>query len=122
MATIKPVFTELDTHTTKIFWETITRSDTAEAVAVDSHKAMRTLAGSFQISGTFDTTTVTLEVSNDGSAYHTLEDRAGNAISMTAAGMEEFSTAALFIKPGISGGGTDDIDVTMTLRGNLLFK
>jgi hypothetical protein len=47
----------------------------------------------------------------------TLKDSAGTDISLTAAGMREFSTAALYLKPTSSGGTSDNVTVTVILRG-----
>jgi hypothetical protein len=41
----------------------------------------------------------------------------GTAITFTAAGFTEFSTAALFIKPTSTGGTADNVTVTVVLRG-----
>ena len=68
---------------------------------------------SVQVSGTIGGATIALQGSNDGVTYTTLKDIAGTDISFTAAGYVEFSSAAAFIKPSISGGTSDSIDVTV---------
>ena len=78
---------------------------------------MQGLAGSVQVTGTFGGATITLQVSNDGTNYVTLKDGIGNDITFSAAGMREFSTAALYLKPTSSGGTADNVIVTVILRG-----
>jgi P pilus assembly chaperone PapD len=70
-----------------------------------------------QVTGTFGGATIALQVSNDGTNYATLKDGTGTTITFTSAGMAEFSTAALYIKPSSSGGTADDVTVTVVLRG-----
>jgi hypothetical protein len=68
---------------------------------------------SVQIGGTFGGATVVLQGSNDGVTYTTLKDVTGTNISATSAGYFEFSSGAAFIKPSISGGTGDSINVTV---------
>lgn len=75
------------------------------------------LAGSVQVTGTFNTGTVTLKGSDNGGEYYTLKDRNGNNVSFTAAGRAEFVTSAVYIRPEISGAGTDSVIVVTVLRG-----
>ncbi len=69
---------------------------------------------SVQIGGTFGAATVVLQGSNDGVTFATLKDLAGNDISATSAAYFEFSSGAAFVKPSISGGTGDSINVTLT--------
>jgi len=72
-----------------------------------------------QATGTFDTATLVLQGSNDGSTWAGLSDEFDTAISLTAAGWYEIRTAARFIRPSTSGGGgSQDIDVILVARGN----
>lgn len=72
------------------------------------------VTASVQVGGTFGGATVVLQGSNDGVTYATLKDLQGNNISFTSAGYAEFSSGAAFIKPSISGGTGDSINVTVT--------
>ena len=72
------------------------------------------VTASVQVGGTFGGATVVLQGSNDGVTYATLKDFQGNNISFTSAGYAEFSSGAAFIKPSISGGTGDSINVTVT--------
>ncbi len=113
MATVTPVRSSLGVNVSKVFWEAMATSDT---INTDLPSGLESMAGSVQVTGTFDSATVTLTGSNDGTNYVTLKDSTGAAISMTVAGLVNFSASCAYIKPGISGGGTDDIDVTVIYR------
>ena len=111
MATIVP--TEID-GSTSYRWTDYSTADTSSPARIQN---MEGLAGSVQVTGTFGGATIALQVSNDGTNFVTLKDIAGVDISLTAAGLREFSTAALFLKPTSSGGTADNVTVTVVLRG-----
>lgn len=72
---------------------------------------------SVQIDGTFNNATVLIEGSNDGTNYQTLTDPQGNAISKTAAALEQIMEQVLFLRPRTTGGGaSQDIQVTIVAR------
>lgn len=74
---------------------------------------------SVQIAGTFDSATIVLEGSNDGSNYATLTDPQGNAISKAAAAIEQVTEGVLFARPSASGGGaSQSVVVTVVARRN----
>jgi hypothetical protein len=114
MATIIPTTVEQQIQAAAYRWTDYSTADTSTPIKVQN---MQGLAGSVQVTGTFGGATITLQGSNDGTNYVTLKDSAGTAISFTAAGMAEFSTAALFVKPTSSGGTADNVTVTVILRG-----
>ena len=114
MATIIPTTVEEQVRASAYRWTNYSTADTAAPVKVQN---MQGLAGSVQVTGTFGGATVALQVSNDGTNYSTLKDGTGVAIAFTSAGTAEFSTAALFVKPTSSGGTSDDVTVTVVLRG-----
>ena len=97
----------------ELVWETLTPSDTA---AEQETGGSQPIAGAVQVVGTFSGSTVVLQASNDGTNWVTLKDVTGTDISFTSTGMAEFSTAALYIRPSISG-GSGDVDVIVVLRG-----
>ena len=113
MATINPERSQVSVNMEKIFWETLTTGDTAGYCLP---QGVGSLAGSVQVTGTFGGATVVLEGSNDGTNYVTLTDITGFPISLTAAGLVDFSTACAYVRPAISGGSSDDVDVTVILR------
>ena len=114
MATIVPTTVEQQIQAAVYRWTDYSTADTSTPIKVQN---MQGLAGSVQVTGTFGGATIALQVSNDGTNYVTLKDSTGSDITFTAAGMREFSTAALFIKPTSSGGTDDNVTVTITLRG-----
>lgn len=110
MATIEAVAT-YNAGATKVLWETVANGDTIKAYRT---KGVEGAVGSVQMTGTFGAA-VTLAGSNDGANFVTLKDTSGADISLTAAGLVDFSTAALYIKPVEAG--VTDVDVTVILRG-----
>lgn len=114
MATIVPTTVEEQVRAAAYRWTDYSTADEAVPVKVQN---MQGLAGSVQVTGTFGGATIALQVSNNGTNFVTLKDGTGANITFTAAGMAEFSTAALFIKPTSSGGTADNVTVTITLRG-----
>lgn len=114
MATIVPTTVEEQVRAAAYRWTDYSTADTSTPIKVQN---MQGLAGAVQVTGTFGGATIALQVSNDGTNYATLKDSTGTDITFTAAGMREFSTAALFIKPTSSGGTADNVTVTITLRG-----
>lgn len=87
----------------------------------DSGEVCETPSGSdrsVQFTGTFGSGgTVLLEGSNDGTNYVTLTDPQGNAISKTAAGIEQIEEITRYVRPRVSAGdGTTAIVATMIVR------
>lgn len=68
--------------------------------------------GSVQADGTFGTTTFTVQMSNNGTAWVTAKDTAGNDLTFTAAGLKLLQLGAKFIRlQAPSGTGTGLIAV-----------
>lgn len=111
MATVTPAVTYDAGNERTILWETVANGDTINSFKVPG---LEGAVGSVQMTGTFGAA-VTLAGSNDGTNFVTLKDTGGNDISMTAAGLADFSTAAKYIKPVEAG--VTDVDVTVVLRG-----
>lgn len=114
MATIIPTTVEQQIQAAAYRWTDYSTADDSVPIKVQN---MQGLAGSVQVTGTFGGATIALQVSNDGTNYVTLKDGIGNDITFSAAGMREFSTAALYLKPTSSGGTADNVIVTVILRG-----
>jgi hypothetical protein len=112
--TIVPTIVDEQVRSSAYRWTNYSTADDAAPVKVQN---MQGLAGSVQVTGTFGGATIALQVSNNGTNYVTLRDSTGADITFTGAGMREFSTAALFIKPTSSGGTDDDVTVTIVMRG-----
>ena len=94
-------------------WTNIVSGDTATAYPL---KARIGEFAAVSVGGTFGTATVTLEVSQNNVNFYPLKDRDGTVISTTAAALFEFSTAAMYIRPVVTGAGAT-VSLIMTLRG-----
>lgn len=73
---------------------------------------------SVQIAGTFDSATVILEGSNDGTNWASLADPQGTAISKTSAAIEQILEHTRYIRPNSSGGSSSQsitVSVLVTL-------
>ena len=100
-------------HTRRI--ATWTGETTAANASIPRYAPLVSLAvSSVQVSGTFGGATVVLQGSNDGTTYTTLKDLQGNSLSFTSAGYAEFSSGAAFIKPSISGGTGDSLNISVS--------
>jgi len=113
MATISPVDASLGPGLETVTWSTLTENDTAASYEPGS---LKPLAGSIQVTGTFGGSTVVLQGSNDNTNFVDLNDTNGTAISLTAAGAAEFSTAMAYIRPSASGGTSQDLDIVISMR------
>ena len=114
MAVIESAWSRVAKQGVKVFWETVTTGDTGRPYKPQGVEGGIATA---QVTGTFNGgTTVTLKGSNDGTNFVTLKDLQGDDISLTAAGLVDFSTAALEIRPEVASGSSDDIDVTVIFR------
>ena len=112
MATITPTVTQIGTSDDRCYvtvWAAITPGDTCDAVQNPMHRCV-------QFSGTFGGATIVIQGSNDGTNYVTLTDPQGNAISKTAAAIEQLEEITRYVKPVISGGSGSSITVTMLSR------
>lgn len=115
MATIDPV-SAMSEGVQTVTWTGITTTTDTPTAFGPMNRGIGARRASVTISGTFDSTTGVLQGSNDGVVYATLTDLAGNAISATAAKIQEFSSSVLYLKPGVSGGGTDNLDFVVVMR------
>ena len=116
MATITPTYSNVSARgrdAVRLLWSPIATVDTLTGISIGGDRSIR---GSVQFGGTFGAATVKLQVSNDGTTYFDMKDVSGTAISATAAGLFEFQTAAVYLRPAISGGTGDAVTVTVALR------
>lgn len=115
MADINPTVTP-KSGLTVVSWKTLTSSN-ANGASYQPIR-MRFVAAAVQVTGTFDSATVVMQGSNDGTNWETLLDTNGASISFTSAGFAELSTSFLYVRPSTSGGsGSQDIDVIVCARG-----
>lgn len=91
----------------RITWA-FTSAGAGDPLALDGHDA---IAGCVQFVSSGD---AVLQVSNDGVDFYDLTDTRGNPIS-GGAGMFEFSTSAVFIRPALTSGA--DFKAVVVLRG-----
>jgi hypothetical protein len=99
----------------KLFtYATVDSADSPSALLLDGTS---TIAGYMQVSGTFGGATAKLQLSNNGTSWTDARDISGNLISITAAGGAEFSTAAIYVRPLVTGGSGTSLTVTLAFRG-----
>jgi hypothetical protein len=117
MATVSPAFDFVAAQAAKVprvTWADIVTGDTLTAFPVAAQAAV---AGAVQFGGTFGGATVGLQVSNDGTTFFDMKDLGGTVVSATSAALFEFTTAAMYIRPVITGGAANAVDVIVVLRG-----
>ncbi len=118
MATIAHTFptmpTTRDYHGVSVVsWTPLAGTDVGSAVELP-----RLSDRTVQILGTFDSATVVLQGSLNGTDWVTLTDPQGNAISKTAAAIEAVTEVVRFIRPSLSGGlGSCAVTVLLLAKG-----
>jgi hypothetical protein len=96
-----------------IVWSGVTNADTFAPFEAPFGLS---IAGAVQVGGTFGGASVALQASLDGVTYFTVSDLLGTQISVTAAGLRDFTTSALFLRPLRTGGdGTTSLSVWLRL-------
>ena len=114
MATVSPVVNLSITDEPRYIWEALATGDTINALKLSGEGAER---ASVQVTGTFDGATVKIQTSNDGTNFYDIKDIHNTAVSTSAAAIFEFTSAAVYVAPNISGGnGNSDVDVTLYMR------
>lgn len=117
MATISPV-SAFSGAVQTVTWTGITTTTDTAAAYGPMNGGKGALRASVTFGGTFNGgTTALLQGSNDDVTYATLTDLAGNAISATAAKVQEFSSSVLYIKPSVASGSADNVNVVVAMRG-----
>jgi len=103
-----------DTGCNMVIWSGLLNGDTGNAIQMPG-AADR----SIQISGTFGVGgSVTIQGSNDGTNFVALTDPQGNAITKTAAAIEQVSEVTRYIRPSVTAGdGSTSLVVSMLIRG-----
>ena len=72
---------------------------------------------SIQVTGTFSTSTVTIQGSNDGTNWFTLNSPQGTAATFTAAGLIAIQEHTRYLRPSISGGTGTGLTVVCFMKG-----
>jgi len=114
MATVTPVVDTTIPGVPRVIWEEAATGDTLEPFLLSQQYG---LSASIQVVGTFGGATAKLQVSNDGTNWADVQDLLGTAVSLTAAGYFELSVSGAYIRPAVSGGTGDDLDIIVVLRG-----
>lgn len=94
----------------KITWAGMASGDTGEPFMPGKSSGA---VACVQMLGTFGAAVV-LQGSNDRVNWATLKNLSGDDISMTADGLMDFSSAALYIRP--APGAVTDVDVILVVR------
>lgn len=115
MATISPV-SAMSGEVQTVTWTGLSTSTDTAAAYGPMNKSKGALRAAVTFSGTFGGATVLLTGSIDGTNYATLTDKNGNAISATAAKVQEFTSSVLYLKPTSSGGTGDNINIVVAMR------
>ncbi len=113
MAVISPT-PSTEPHAGVVTWTPLAPADTCTAIAPQGKVAS---TAAVAVTGTFGGATITLHGSLDGTNFFGLKDRTGAAVSFTAAGLAELSTAAVWIRPVITAGAASSVTVALALRG-----
>jgi len=93
-------------------WDNLDESDTGPAAMEVTEYDSAVV----QVIGTFNGGTVVLQGSNDGVNWATVQDIAGDAISLTAAGISSLRDLPRYLRPLVSAGTGLDIDVFLKLK------
>lgn len=104
---------ELSDQRTQVFkWGSVTESDTFQHLALGANLGEVTIIAG----GTFGTgDDVALEGSHDGSTWHKVKDKAGSAITLTAAGYAAARDFFPFMRPSLDAGTGVSVDVTVAV-------
>lgn len=115
MATIAPTVA-VNGEVVTLTWSGVTTTTDTPTAYGPMIKGKGARFASVTFGGTFGGATGVLQGSNDNTTYGTFTDLAGNAVSATAAKIQEFSSSALYIKPAVTGGTGDNVDIVVVLR------
>lgn len=99
-------------------WAGVSTGDTFTPLSLDQGLAA---IASVHVYGTFSGgTSVSIQGTNvSGQTPITLKDVNGAAMTFTAAGLVDFSTAARFITPIISSGSADSVTVVIVIKNGV---
>lgn len=112
-ATITDVSPNGDGSAVQVVWAAATSADSFAAVKMPGFSAR-----SISIQGTFDSATVVINGSIDGTNYSGLTNMAGSALSKTSAFVGGVGDATLYYQPAASGGGgSQSLVVSMLFTG-----
>ena len=116
MPTITPTVTyapEGHRNLARVLWPAMSTGDVGAPVNLPSFPDC-----SVQVEGTFGGATVAMVGADEATPanYRPLTDPQGNAISMTAKGIEQIEEIASWIRPTVTGGAGSGLAVTLVAR------
>lgn len=116
MAVVSPTFSSITGVTGGIdaiivTWGPMGDSDTAGAVQLPDR-----IDRSVQVIGTFGGATITMQGSNDGTNFNTVNDAFGAALTLAAAAIKQVTEAALWIRPSTASGSGSSLTIIMCAR------
>lgn len=123
MAVIQPVADSPAPGVLRVTWDACATGDTIHWFTVPNAWG---LAGKVQLytdsGGAWGSATVGMEETSasDKDGAKAMADTLGNAITATEDAQFEISTTSLFVRPTISGGSGDDVNVILVLRGGIV--
>ena len=97
--------------TARALWNGLVCGENGDAIDLDGFND-----NTITVTGTFNSQTVTIQGSNDGTNWFTLTDHAGSNLAFTAAGMKLITEAPKSIRPSFSGSSGGDVDIIIELR------
>src|SRR6266545_4288386 len=113
MAAIPGITSYPEKNVVQVQWSTVVAANTFAASKIGSTHTDRGV----QVEGTFDSATVLIVGSYDGTNYHTLTGTAG-ALSFTTAGQSAIIESPPYINATHSGGGGSE-SITVTVLGTV---
>lgn len=116
MATISPI-AATNGEVQVVTWTGITTTTDTPAAYGPLNTGKGAIRAACMMSGTFNGgTTAVLQGSIDGTVWATVIDVNGDAVSATAAKLQEFTSSALYFKPSVGSGSTDNVDCSVLFR------
>lgn len=98
----------------KIFWEAVNCGNTGDPQEIGSWVK----SAYVQATGTFNSATLTMQGSIDGTNYFSLTKADGStALTLTADGGLPIVQLPRYIRPSLGGSSGGDVDITLLLRG-----
>ncbi len=73
------------------------------------------MKAALQVTGAIGGASIALEGSLDGSNFFPIKDLAGTEIALTQAGLVDFATAAVWIRPVVNGGASTSVTISLVV-------
>lgn len=92
-------------------WSPLAAGDTGAPVSLSDYADR-----SVQVTGTFNGSTVTIQGTNNGIDWNTLNDALGNPLTFTTAGLKSVLENVAQIRPSVAGGTAIALSVNLLVR------